>query len=77
LEQVLQTCPARQRVLITDNLSTCLPRETRTALIAWPEVRLLCIPTYAYWLNLMQPWLKQLRSLALKGRQFAAVDEVI
>jgi len=77
LEQVLQTYPARAWVLITDNLSTHLSRETQPALIAWPEVELLCIPTYACWLNLIEPWWKQLRSLALKGRRFADVDEII
>jgi transposase len=77
LEQVLQTYPAREWVLITDNLSTHISRETQTALIAWPEVKLLFIPKYACWLNLIEPWWKQLRSLALKGRRFADVDEII
>jgi transposase len=77
LEQVLQTYPARQWVLITDNLSTHCSRETQTALIAWPEVQLLFIPKYACWLNLIEPWWKQLRNLALKGRRFERLDEVI
>jgi transposase len=77
LEQVLQTYPAREWVLITDNLSTHLSRDTQTALIAWPEVELRFIPTYACWLNLIEPWWKQLRSLALKGRRFENVDELI
>jgi transposase len=77
LEQVLQTYPAREWILITDNLSTQASRETQTALIAWPEVMLRFIPTYACWLNLIEPWWKQLRSLALKGRRVAAVDEII
>jgi transposase len=77
LEQVLQTYPAREWVLIADNLSTHLSRETQTALIAWPEVTVLCIPKYACWLNLIEPWWKQLRSLALKGRRFEDVDAII
>jgi transposase len=77
LEQVLRTYPARQWVLITDNLSTHLSRETQTALIAWPEVQLLFIPTYACWLNLIEPWWKQLRSLALKGRRFKGIAESV
>jgi transposase len=77
LEQGLQTYLAREWGLITDNLSTHLSREPQTALIAWPEVELLFIPTYACWLNLIEPWWKQLRSLALKGRRFADVDELI
>ena len=77
LEQVLQTYPARAWGLITDHLSTHLSRETHTALLAWPEVELLFLPTSACWLNLIEPWWKQLRSLALKGRRFEDVDEII
>jgi transposase len=77
LELVLQTSPAREWVLITDNLTTHLSRDTQTALLAWPEVRLLLLPKYACWLNLIEPWWKQLRSLALEGRRFERLDEVI
>jgi transposase len=77
LELVLQTYPAREWVLITDNLTTHISRDTQTALLAWPEVQLLLLPKYACWLNLIEPWWKQLRSLALKGRRFERIDEVI
>jgi transposase len=77
LELVLQTYPAREWVLITDNLTTHVSRETQTALLAWPEVHLLLLPKYACWLNLIEPWWKQLRSLALKGRRFERLDETI
>ena len=77
LELVLQTYPAQEWVLITDNLTTHVSRETQTALLAWPEVHLLLLPKYACWLNLIEPWWKQLRSLALKGRRFERIDEVI
>jgi transposase len=77
LELVLQTYPAREWVLITDNLTTHISRDTQTALLAWPEVQLLLLPKYACWLNLIEPWWKQLRSLALKGRRFECMDEVI
>lgn len=77
LEQVLRTSPARPWVLITDNLSTHRSREPQTALIARPEVQWRFIPTYACWLNLLEPWWKQLRSLALQGRRCADVNEVI
>jgi transposase len=60
-----------------DNLSTHVSRETQTALIAWPEVHLWLLPKYACWLNLIEPWWKPLRSLALKGRRFECLDEVI
>ena len=45
LEQVLQTYPAREWVLIADKLSTHSSREAQTALIAWPEMELRFIPT--------------------------------
>lgn len=34
------------------------------------------LPKYACWLNLIEPWWKQLRSLALKGRRFETLDEL-
>lgn len=46
------------------------------ALLAWPEVQVQFIPKYASWLNLIEPWWKQLRSLALKGRRFETVEEL-
>jgi hypothetical protein len=33
-------------------------------------------PTYAPWLNLIEPWWKTLRSLALKGRRFEDADDL-
>jgi transposase len=44
--------------------------------LAWPEVHLLRLPKYACWLTLIEPWWKQWRSLALKGRRFECLDEV-
>jgi hypothetical protein len=69
LELVLQTYPAQQWMLIADNLTTHVSRETPAALLAWPEVRLLLLPKYACRLNRIEPWWKPLRSLALKGRR--------
>jgi hypothetical protein len=77
LEQVRQMDPAREWGLIADHLSTHLARETPTALMAWPEVQLWCIPTSACWLKLSEPWWQPRRSLALKGRRCANVDEII
>jgi len=31
---------------------------------------------YAGWLNLIEPWWKQLRSLALKGRRFEDLEQL-
>lgn len=52
------------------------PRSGRKP-IHGPEVQVLFLPKYACRLNLIAPWWKQLRSLALKGRRFETVDEVI
>jgi transposase len=76
LEKMVTTFPADRWLVITDNLSTHRSRETTLALAAWPEIRTLFIPKYACWLNLIEPWWKQLRSLALKGRRFENVDEL-
>jgi transposase len=77
LERVPRTYPAREWRLITDNLTTPLSPETQAALLAWPEMHLLLLPKYACWLNLIEPCWKQLRSLALKGRRFEGINEVI
>jgi transposase len=77
LEQVLRTYPAREWRLIVDHRSTHVSRDTQTALLAWPEIQLLRLPTYACWLTLIEPWWKHLRSLALKGRRFERVGEII
>lgn len=47
------------------------------ALSAWPEMRLQFIPKYVCWLNLIEPWWKQFRSLALKGQCFEPTDELL
>lgn len=76
LEQVIADFPADRLLLIEDNLSTHHSRQTQLALLAWPDIQVLFIPTYACWLNLIEPWWKQLKSLALKGRRFQTVDEL-
>ena len=76
LEKIITEFPADQWLIIEDNLSIHTSRETRLALTAWPEVRIQFIPKYACWLNLIEPWWKQLRSLALKGRRFENADEL-
>lgn len=76
LEHVITTFPADRWLLIEDNLSTHKGRETQTALLAWPEIQVLFLPKYAAWLNLIEPWWKQLASLALKGRRFETVPQL-
>jgi len=68
--------PAKRWLLIEDNLTTHVSKETKLALAAWPEMQLQFIPKYACWLNLIEPWWKKLRSLALKGRHFEDLDEL-
>jgi len=76
LEKVITDFPSDRWLIIEDNLSIHTSRETRLALAAWPEVRIQFIPKYACWLNLIEPWWKQLRSLALKGKRFETLDEL-
>lgn len=76
LEQVLLHFPADRWLIIEDNLSTHTSRATQLALLAWPEIQVQFIPKYACWLNLIEPWWKQLRSLALKGRRFETTAEL-
>lgn len=77
LEKIMQEFPAQRWLIIEDNLSIHISKNTKLALAAWPEMQLQFIPKYACWLNLIEPWWKQLRSLALKGRRFETLDELI
>ena len=76
LEQVVMAFPSDRLLLIEDNLATHRSRDTQAALLAWPEVHLQFLPTYAAWLNLIEPWWKILKALALKGRRFETVAEL-
>jgi transposase len=77
LEQLPEQFPGERWLIIEDNLTIHKARQTRLALAAWPEMRVQFIPKYACWLNLIEPWWKQLRSLALKGRRFETTAELI
>ena len=44
--------------------------------LAHPRWEFVFQPTYAAYLNLIEPWWKVLRSLALKGRRFETWDEI-
>jgi transposase len=76
LEKVIQTFPADRLLIVEDNLSTHHSRDTKIALATWPEIQILFLPKYACWLNLIEPWWKQLKSLALKGRRFENQSEL-
>ena len=74
---MLTAFPAERWLLIEDNLGAHISHETQLALLAWPEIHVPFLPKYACWLNLIEPWWKQLRALALNGRRFDTVDALI
>lgn len=76
LEQMVEVFPSERWLVVEDNLITHKSRDVRTALLAWPEIRVQYLPKYASWLNLIEPWWKQLKALALKGRRFETTDEL-
>jgi transposase len=76
LDQVEQQWPHGDIILIMDNLSIHKAMDVRLWALAHKRVRFLFQPTYAPWLNLIEPWWKTLRSLALKGRRFETTTEV-
>jgi len=76
LEQVIRVFPSDRWLIIQDNLTIHKSRSVKTALLAWPEIQIQFTPKYACWLNLIEPWWKQLRSLALKGRRFENTHEL-
>jgi len=61
---------------VLDNLSTHRALDVLLWALAHPRWEFVFQPTYAAYLNLIEPWWKVLRSLALKGRRFETWDEV-
>lgn len=76
LDQLVQQWPTGELILILDNLSVHKAYDVRLWALAHKRVRFLFQPTYAAWLNLIEPWWKTLRSLSLKGRRFEHVDDL-
>ena len=62
--------------LILDNLSTHHAPDVLLFAARHPTWTLVYQPVYAAWLNLIEPWWKTLRSLALKGRRFDTWDAI-
>jgi transposase len=65
---------------IVDNLSTHHTTDVLLFSLAHPRWEFVFQPTYAAYLNLIEPWWKILRSLALKGRRFEtweAIDDAV
>jgi transposase len=61
---------------ILDNLSAHRATDALLFSLAHPRWEFVFQPVYAAYLNLIEPWWKVLRSLALKGRRFATWEEV-
>jgi DDE superfamily endonuclease len=78
LEHVDTRLPAEAEPVyaIVDNLSTHGAPDVLLFSLAHPRWEFVFQPTYAAYLNLIEPWWKVLRSLALKGRRFETWDEV-
>lgn len=69
--------PEAERVYaVLDNLSTHRARDVLLFSLAYPRWEFVFQPTYAAYLNLIEPWWKTLRSLALKGRRFETWPEI-
>jgi transposase len=78
LERVEAWVPAEaERIYaIQDNLSAHRATDVLLFSLAHPRWEFVFQPTYAAYLNLIEPWWKVLRSLALKGRRFETWDHV-
>ena len=61
---------------IVDNLSTHRATDVLLFSLAYPRWEFVFQPKYAAYLNLIEPWWKVLRSLALKGRRFETWEQV-
>ncbi|MGO8951086.1 MAG: transposase [Ktedonobacterales bacterium] len=61
---------------IMDNLSAHRATDVLLFALAHPRWEFVFQPTYAAYLNLIEPWWKILRSLTLKGCRFACWQEI-
>jgi transposase len=73
--------PSVERVYaVMDNLNTHSATDVLLFALAHPRWEFVFQPKYAAYLNLIEPWWKILRSLALKGRRFetwAQIEEAV
>jgi transposase len=78
LERVEAWLPAEaeQVYAIVDNLSTHRTTDVLLFSLAHPRWEFVFQPKYAAYLNLIEPWWKILRSLALKGRRFETWGDI-
>jgi transposase len=69
--------PPTERVYaVVDNLNIHGATDVLLFALAHPRWEFVFQPKYAAYLNLIEPWWKVLRSLALKGRRFDAWAEI-
>ena len=69
--------PSADRVYaVLDNLAAHRAPDVPLWALAHPRWEFVFQPKYAAYLNLIEPWWKILRSLALKGRRFATWEQV-
>ncbi len=61
---------------ILDNLSAHRAADVLLFSLAHPRWEFVFQPVYAAYLNLIEPWWKTLRSLALKGRRFETWEQI-
>ena len=61
---------------VLDNLNTHHATDVLLFGLAFPRWEFVFQPTYAAYLNLIEPWWKTLRSLALKGKRFETWQEI-
>jgi len=72
-----QLAPEIERVYaILDNLNTHHADDVLLFCVRHPRWAFVFQPTYAAYLNLIEPWWKVLRALALKGRRFETWEEL-
>jgi transposase len=62
---------------ILDNLSTHRATDVLLFSLTHPRWEFVFQPKYAAYLNLIEPWWKVLRSLALKGQRFETWEQVV
>ncbi len=62
--------------VILDNLNAHRAVDVLLFALAHPRWEFVFQPKYAAYLNLIEPWWKVLRSLALKGRRFESWEEI-
>ena len=70
--------PAVERVYaVLDNLNVHRAPDVLLFGLLHPRWEFVFQPKYAAYLNLIEPWWKVLRSLALKGRRFETWEEIV